>query len=101
MDVYGSPTTIEIIRTCELNDAQLLFLSAVSSHVFQLLGMGAFATLKSKYRMQMANVAQRDDTTQTKKKHRNYDLFAHRDAYNLQILFSGRKAAGLLLSNPK
>ncbi|KAI0997653.1 hypothetical protein K3495_g10534 [Podosphaera aphanis] len=77
MDVYGSPTTIEILRTYELNDAKLLFFSAISSHVFQLLGMGVFARLKSKYRIQMANLAQHDDATQTKKKHRNYHLIAY------------------------
>ncbi|KAI1004817.1 hypothetical protein K3495_g3399 [Podosphaera aphanis] len=87
MDVYDSPTTIEILQTYELNDVKLLFLSAVSSHVFQLLVMGVFATLKSKYRIQMANLAQRDDATQKKNKHRNDYLIAYSDAYNLQMLF--------------
>ena len=76
MDVYDSPTTIEILRTYELNDAKLLFLSAVCNHVFQLLGMGVFAMLKSKYRIQMVNLAQRDDATQAKNKHTNCYLIA-------------------------
>ncbi|KAI1000254.1 hypothetical protein K3495_g7944 [Podosphaera aphanis] len=46
MDVYDSPTTNEILRTYELNDAKLPLFSAISSRVFQLLSMGAFATLK-------------------------------------------------------
>ena len=97
MDVYGSPTTIEILRTYELNDAKLLFLSAIYSHVFQLLGMGVFAMLKSKYRIQMVNLAQRDDATQTKNKHTNYYLIAYSNAYGLHMFFFGRKAGGLLL----
>ncbi|KAI0995422.1 hypothetical protein K3495_g12756 [Podosphaera aphanis] len=97
MDVYNSPTTIEILRTYELNDAKLLFLSAISNHVFLLPGMCVFASLKSKYRIQMDNLSQRDDATQTKNKRRNYYFIAYNDASNLQMLFFGRKAAGLLL----
>ncbi|KAI1003721.1 hypothetical protein K3495_g4487 [Podosphaera aphanis] len=63
MDVYGSPTIIEILRIYELNDAKLFSLPAVSSRVFQLLGIGVFATPKSKYCIKMANWTQRDDAT--------------------------------------
>ena len=97
MDVYDSPRTIEILRTYELNDTKLIFLFAVCSHVFQLLGMGVFAMLKSIYRIQMVNLAQRDDATQTKNKHTNYYLITYSNAYSLHMFFFGRKAGGLLL----
>lgn len=67
LDGHGSHISIDFLWTCKQHEVKLLFLPAHSSHILQPLDISAFSIIKSRYRSEIAELAQLLDAAPIKK----------------------------------
>ena len=101
VDGHGSHATLELMWICRLNQVDILYLPAHSSHVLQPLDLGTFSPLKSRYCKDIADLAHLDDAAPVKKR-RFVEAYqkAYAEIFTTRTLRAGWSAASLFPWNP-
>jgi hypothetical protein len=96
MDGHGSHETVDFMYECHKHKIRLVYLPPHSSHVLQPLDLGTFASVKSRYRAEIANISFLDDAAPIKKR-RFLECYQkiREEAMAPRITQSGWKATGL------
>ena len=101
-DGHSSHMTPEFIWECYINDVDLVYLPAHTSHVLQPLDLSVFSRIKASYRAQVAEMSRWEDAMPVKKQ-RFVVLYnnARGHALSRSYICGGWRGAGLRPWNPK
>lgn len=102
LDGHGSHTHIDFMWECRVNQVEIIYLPAHSSHVLQPLDLGVFAPLKSRYRKEIVDLACLGDASPVKKRRfiQAYQKARAATFNNERTLRAGWSAAGIFPWNP-
>ena len=100
VDGHGSHTSDQFMATCYMNNIQLLFLPAHTSHILQPLDLGCFSSLKAAYRRFVGeHTGWTDETKIGKAEFLQFYSEARKIGLREQCIRSGWKATGLYPKN--